>query len=57
MTDFLPGTEVVARGLRWELVYTQNLGAQTLCRLRGIEGDFAGQEVDLLRACYERVKI
>ncbi len=48
MPDLLPGTEVVARGLRWELVYTQNLGAQTLCRLRGIEGHFAGQEVDLL---------
>ncbi len=48
MTDLLPGTEVAARGLRWELVYTQNLGTQILHRLRGIEGHFAGQEIDLL---------
>jgi superfamily II DNA or RNA helicase len=48
MADLLPGTEVSARGLRWELVYTQNLGGQQLHRLRGIEGHFAGQEIDLL---------
>jgi ERCC4-related helicase len=30
------------------LVHTQNLGSQVLHRLRGIEGDFAGQELDLL---------
>jgi len=48
MPDLLPGTEVTARGLRWELVYTQNLGSQVLHRLRGIEGHFAGQELDLL---------
>jgi hypothetical protein len=48
MTDLLPGTEIAARGLRWELVYTPNLGAQTLHRLRGIEGHFAGLEMDLL---------
>lgn len=48
MTDLLPGTEVAARGLRWELVHTQNLGTQVLHRLRGIEGHFAGQEIDLL---------
>ena len=48
MTELLPGTEVTARGLRWELVYTQNLGAQVLHRLRGIEGEFAGREMDLL---------
>ena len=48
MPDLLPGTEVNARGLRWELVFTQNLGAQVLHRLRGVEGHFAGQELDLL---------
>ncbi|MEI7732683.1 MAG: helicase-related protein [Verrucomicrobiota bacterium] len=48
MPDLLPGTEVTARGLRWELVNTQNLGGQILHRLRGIEGAFAGQELDLL---------
>jgi len=48
MPHLLPETEVTARGLRWELVYTQNLGSQVLHRLRGIEGHFAGQELDLL---------
>jgi ERCC4-related helicase len=48
MAEILPGTEVSARGLRWELVYTQNLGPQTLHRLRGIEGQLAGREIDLL---------
>ena len=48
MPDLLPGTEVAARGLRWELVCTQNLGSQTLYRLRGLQGDFAGREIDLL---------
>jgi superfamily II DNA or RNA helicase len=48
MPEILPGTEVVARGLRWELVFTQSLGNQVLHRLRGMEGAFAGQELDLL---------
>jgi hypothetical protein len=48
MPELLPGTEVTARGLRWELVYTQNLGGQLLHRLRGLDGAFAGQELDLL---------
>jgi ERCC4-related helicase len=48
MTDLLPGTEVAARGLRWELVFTQNLGAQMLHRLRGLDGEFSGKEIDLL---------
>jgi ERCC4-related helicase len=30
------------------LVYTQNLGSQVLHRLRGIDGNFAGQEFDFL---------
>jgi superfamily II DNA or RNA helicase len=48
MQDILPGTEVVARGLRWEVVLTQQLGAQTLYRLRGLELAVAGDEIDLL---------
>src|SRR5689334_16848273 len=48
MPEILPGTEVSARGLRWELVYTQNLGGQVLHRLRGVNGGFAGQEFDVL---------
>jgi len=48
MTEFLPGTEVQARGLRWEVVLSQSLGPQTLVRLRGLEGVVKGQEFDLL---------
>ena len=33
--ELLPGTEVHARGLRWEVVSSQSLGPQTLFRLRG----------------------
>ncbi|MFN8441783.1 MAG: helicase-related protein [Caldilineaceae bacterium] len=48
MTEFLPGTEVLARGLRWQVVFSQNLGVQTLYRLRGLQGVVSGQEFDLL---------
>ena len=46
--NLLPGTVVSARGLRWELVASQNLGPQTLLRLRGTENAVLGQELDLL---------
>jgi hypothetical protein len=48
MNVLLPGTEVQARGLRWEVVFSQSLGTQTLYRLRGIHGAFNGQEVEIL---------
>lgn len=48
MTTYLPGTEVQARGLRWQVVLTQPLGAQTLIRLRGVEGALHGHEMDFL---------
>lgn len=48
MTAILPGTEVHARGLRWQVVFTQELGTQTLYRLRGIEGALRGHEMDFL---------
>lgn len=48
MSDFLPGIEVSARGLRWEIVDTQPLGEQTLYRLRGLEGVARGMEFDIL---------
>ena len=51
MTDtlsLLPGTEVSARGLRWEVVSSQGLGQQTLYRLRGLQGAVLGHEFDLL---------
>ncbi len=44
----LPGTEVQARGLRWEIVFTESFGHQTLYRLRGLDGALQGQEFDLL---------
>lgn len=48
MSDLLPGTEVVARGLRWQVVLSEHLGEQVLIRLRGLEGAVLGQELDLL---------
>lgn len=38
MSGLLPGTEVHARGLRWEVVFARQLGPQTLFRLRGLAG-------------------
>lgn len=46
--ELLPGTEVQARGLRWEVVSTENLGQETLFRLRGLENAVLGQELDIL---------
>ncbi len=46
--ELLPGTEVKARGLRWEVVFSQSLGPQTLFRLRGLDSAVLGQELDLL---------
>src|ERR1017187_2808700 len=40
MSTLLPGTEVQARGLRWEIVFSQSLGSQTLYGLRGLHGAF-----------------
>lgn len=53
--SILPGTEVHARGLRWEVVLTQNLGQQTLYRLRALDGALRGRELDLLHP-FEDVK-
>ena len=47
-TELLPGTEVQTRGLRWEIVFSQKLGPQTLFRLRGLEGAIRGEELDIL---------
>ena len=50
MQTLLPGTEVTARGLRWELVFVQPAGAQAIYRLRCLEGgpELQGREIDLL---------
>ena len=55
MESLLPGTEVQARGLRWEVVFTQPLGVQTLYRLRGLNGAFRNREVELLHP-FESIK-
>ncbi len=51
----LPGTEVHARGLRWEVVSIDPLGEQVLYRLRGLEGTYRGSEIDVL-APFEEVR-
>jgi len=48
LTALLPGTQVQARGLRWEVVFTQPAGDQTLYRLRCQDGWMRGEEFDLL---------
>ena len=55
MSTLLPGTQVRARGLRWEGVLSQAQGVQTLYRLRGLEGSLRGSEIDLLHP-YEPVE-
>ncbi|MBI4864721.1 MAG: DEAD/DEAH box helicase family protein [Candidatus Riflebacteria bacterium] len=51
----LPGTQVEARGLRWEVVFFQPAGEQDLYRLRCLEGELRGKEIDLL-APFERIE-
>ena len=48
MDQLLPGTEVRARGLRWEVVASAPAGDQNLLRLRCAEGGLLGLELDLL---------
>jgi ERCC4-related helicase len=49
VSSLLPGTEVQARGLRWEVVAAEPAGEQTLYRLRCREqGVLLGRELDLL---------
>ncbi|MCX6874717.1 MAG: hypothetical protein NTW21_13055 [Verrucomicrobia bacterium] len=48
MTTLLPGTEVHARRLPWVVAHTEDMGQQTLLRLRGAEGAVSGLEFDLL---------
>lgn len=48
MSELLPGTPVRLRGLRWEVVFTQPMGEQTLCRVRALDGAFRGRELEVL---------
>ena len=54
-SSILPGTEVAARGLRWEVVTVEALGGQQLYRLRGVDGAARGHEVDLLHP-FEKIE-
>lgn len=56
MDTLLPGTEVHARGLRWEVVTAEPAGEQTLYRLRCREqGVLLGRELDILSP-FERLE-
>jgi len=48
MSELLPGTQVEARGLAWEVVHTEPAGVQHRVRVRCLQGDLQGVEVDLL---------
>ncbi len=41
----LPGTQVAARGLRWEVVHSQAAGEQQLYRLRCVGGSLRSTEL------------
>lgn len=56
MADYLPGTEVIARGLRWEVVDGQPMGDHLRLRLRGLGGLLAGSEIDVLTP-FETVEV
>lgn len=51
--SLLAGTEVHARGLRWEIVGMLRQGDQVLVRLRGLEVMMQGKEMDLLHPLEE----
>jgi superfamily II DNA or RNA helicase len=55
MSMFLPGTQVEARGLRWEVVFGQAAGGPTLYRLRCLDGALRGEEMDFLHPFEEIV--
>lgn len=55
MSLLLPGTKVVARGLPWEVVDVESVGAQARYRLRCLQGVLLGQTLDLL-APFEQIQ-
>ncbi|MCC6556006.1 MAG: DEAD/DEAH box helicase, partial [Polyangiaceae bacterium] len=54
LQEILPGTEVLARGLRWEVVHVRPAGDAALYRLRCLEGALQGRELDLVTP-FERI--
>ena len=55
MSELLPGTQVKARGLRWEVVFSQPAGEQRLYRLRCLESGLGLDLLDVL-APFESVE-
>ncbi len=55
MPTILPGAQVHARGLLWVVAHTENMGSQTLMRLRGTTGAVQGLEFDVLHP-FEKVE-
>ena len=56
MSTLLPGTQVEARWLPWEVVHAEPAGEQQRLRLRCLQGDLRGMELDLLHP-FEAVRI
>ncbi len=48
MSTLLPGVQVEARGLPWEVVHAEPAGEQQRFRLRCLQGELQGMEIDLL---------
>jgi len=48
INQIIPGMEVIARDLRWEILHSENMGEQTRFRLRGLESAILGHEIDIL---------
>ncbi|WP_045119914.1 helicase-related protein [Haliangium ochraceum] len=48
LDDLIPGTKVMARGLRWEVVHAEPAGVETRYRLRCLAEALRGFEIDLL---------
>jgi len=48
MSHLIPGTQVLARGLQWEIVDVEAAGEQQRFRLRCLLGDLRGMEFDFL---------
>ena len=46
--ELIPGTEVETRGLRWQVVHIEEHAGGGVCRLRGLGGISAGEEIDVL---------
>ena len=53
MKELIPGTEIIFRELRWEVIDVQPLGEQDLYRLRGLEGLVSGREIEILHPLEE----